>query len=233
MALLADYPKIKPILSLAGRTKKPVLPQINYRIGGFGGVAGLVSYIKSQNINAIVCATHPFASKMPFNAHEAAKLADIPIIFLLRPAWKPQIGDNWMEVANHKEAIQQLTTNNQQPETIFLTVGRLDLHEYTSDQQHFYLVRSIDELTEKPLKNAVYTAVRPPFLVEDEIALMKKYNINLLISKNSGGKATEAKLTAARELKTPVIMIKRPPRPEGLHMETTKEVLDWLNKLSD
>ncbi len=227
VGLLAAYPEIKVTLSLAGRTKSPVLPQIDHRIGGFGGVLGLVNYIKEQKITALVCATHPFARKMPFNAAEAEKIANIPIIYLLRPAWRLQAGDNWLEVDGHAQALSSLPLRSS-PLNIFLTVGRLELTEYASAPQHFYVIRSIDELTEKPLENAIYINSRPPFNVENEQEIMLEYKIDYLITKNSGGSATEAKLTAARALKIPVILIKRPPRPEGLHVQTAKEAMDWL-----
>lgn len=239
MKLLAVRPDIKTTLSLAGRTKNPVLPFSShetlttnheplYRIGGFGGSIGLANYIKEHKITAIVCATHPFARKMPFNAAEATKIAGIPILYLLRPQWQPQAGDKWIEVTDHKKAISSLIPHPSSL-NIFLTVGRLELSEYTTAPQHFYVIRSIDEIAEKPLENAVYITARPPFSVENEREIMQKYKIDFLITKNSGGSATEAKITAARELSIPVILINRPARPDGLHVTTTDEALEWIN----
>lgn len=230
MGLLAAHTEIKTILSLAGRTKNPILPQINHRIGGFGGVNGLADYIKKQGITALICATHPFARKMPFNALEAAKIANIPLLYLLRPAWKKQTGDSWLEVKNHKEAIYALGIN---AKNIFLTVGRLEIDEYQTAPQHFYVVRSIDEITKNPLKNVIYITDRPPFSVENEHNIMRKHKIDFLITKNSGGFATEAKLTAARELNIPVILINRPNRPDGLHVATSNEAMEWIKKIDN
>ena len=50
-----------------------------------------------------------------------------------------------------------------------------------------------------------------PFAVEDEIALMREHAIEILVTKNSGGDATRAKLDAARVLGVPVILMRRPP----------------------
>lgn len=251
MGLLAEQPEIKIILSLAGRTKNPVLPQINHRIGGFGGVKGLADYIKQQNITVIICATHPFARKMPFNALEAAKIANIPLLYLLRPAWQAQAGDKWTKVEDHEEAlsscgVRSTSTGSQSPKkdpvqqlrrsqddnlNIFLTVGRLELAQYAAAPQHFYVIRSIDEITEKPFKNAIYITARPPFNMENERELMRAHKINYLITKNSGGTATEAKLTAARELGIPVILINRPPRPKGLHVATATQAMEWIQDI--
>lgn len=193
---------------------------------------GLADYIREQKISVLICATHPFARKMPFNAMEAAKIANIPICYLLRPAWQPQAGDNWLEVYSHKEAIKLLSSVTRHPLSVFLTVGRLELAEYATAPQHFYVVRSIDELTDKPLENAVYISSRPPFSVASEKEIMQKHKIDYLITKNSGGTATEAKLTAARNLGIPVILIKRPPRPDGLHVETASEAMGWIKQLA-
>ncbi len=230
MGLLAARPEIKTILSLAGRTKNPVLPQVNHRIGGFGGVSGLADYIKEQKITALICATHPFARKMPFNALEAAKITNIPVCYLLRPEWQKQAGDNWIEVESHADALLSLSPHPS-PLNIFLTVGRLEIDEYKTTPQHFYVTRSIDEIAEKPLQNAVYITARPPFSVENERKLMQEHKIDYLITKNSGGKATEAKLTAAHELGIPVILINRPPRPERLHVATANEAMEWIKKV--
>jgi len=231
--LLAGQENLKVTLSLAGRTKTPVLPEVNCRIGGFDGALGLAQYIRENNITALVCATHPFARKMPFNALEAAEITGMSLIFILRPAWQAQAGDKWIEVDSHAQAIKFLNNpSSLMPPAsclnIFLTVGRLELAEYEAAQQHYYVVRSIDEVAEKTLKNAKYITSRPPFKVEDERELMISEKIDLVITKNSGGKATEAKLVAARELGIPVILINRPARPLAHHVATARQAMDWI-----
>ena len=267
VALLAERPEFAVTLSLAGRTKAPVLPltspsppagegwgggdlprteqspplpnpppqggrEFSHRIGGFGGAGGLANYLKEQKIDILICATHPFAAKMPWNALEAAKAADIPVLFVLRPEWKPQPDDNWTEVASHKQALSII----RHPSSVFLTVGRLELAEYSNDTKNFYLVRSIDEIAEKPIKNAKYITARPPFSVESELELMKSEKIDFLITKNSGGAATQAKLLAARALQIPVILIRRPARPPESkntnHVASAKEAVQWLDNMS-
>jgi len=227
VALLAGKPHIQIILSLAGRTKNPVLPQVNCRVGGFGGAYGLADYIKEQNIGALVCATHPFAQKMPFNAQEAAKIAGVPLLYLLRPQWEKTAQDMWIEVASHRQASKALGIA---PKRIFLSVGKLELEEYINSSQHYYVIRSIDEITGKPLKNAFYITSRPPFNLDNEYKLLHDHKIDYLVSKNSGGAATSAKLAACSKLKIPVIMISRPRRPAGLHVQSAQEAMDWVYK---
>ena len=85
-ALLAARPDMPATLSLAGRTQHPVLPPIAHRIGGFGGAEGLAAWLREHRVTALIDATHPFASIMPFNAAQAASATGIPLLSLLRPA---------------------------------------------------------------------------------------------------------------------------------------------------
>jgi precorrin-6A/cobalt-precorrin-6A reductase len=51
---------------------------------------------------------------------------------------------------------------------------------------------------------------RPPYTLDDERALFKREGITHLVTKNSGGEQTAAKLLAAREAGAEVIMVARP-----------------------
>lgn len=234
--LLAGNPDINVTLSLAGRTKSPTLPASFHpdmagnqkiRIGGFGGGEGLAEYIKQNGINTLICATHPFAAKIPFNAKLAAEITGIPLLFICRKQWEEQKNDNWIRVASHKEAVEKL---GDAPKRVFLSIGRLEVGEYSASPQHFYLIRSIEEIDNKNLPNAEYFTARPPYSVEGEKELLTSHKIDCIISKNSGGKATEAKIIAARELAIPIIMISRPARPSGVQVETASEALEWVEK---
>lgn len=226
--LLAVRPAIKATFSLAGRTRAPVLPPIAYRIGGFGGAQGLAAWMREQRVTALVNATHPFARHMSFNAAQAAAENGIPILSLLRPEWQPGEGDQWTQVANHEEAIAALGF---MPRRVFLTVGRLELAAYANAPEHFYLARTIDEVEPKPLRNAVWLTSRAPFTPEGECRLMIEHAIDTLITKNSGGSATEAKLVAARMLGLSVILTQRPARPDMEQVEHAQAALDWIARV--
>jgi precorrin-6A/cobalt-precorrin-6A reductase len=57
---------------------------------------------------------------------------------------------------------------------------------------------------------------------------LSEHRIDVLVSKNSGGAAVSAKLTAARLLGLPVVIINRPPQPDGTLVETVDEAMSWL-----
>ena len=216
---------LDPILSLAGRTQNPVIPPIPYRIGGFGGVDGLKTYLTDEKIDAVIDATHPFAAQMSANAAEACKSLGIPLALFTRAAWRPVPGDRWTLVADMEAATKAL---GETPWRVFLTVGGLQLAAFAAAPQHHYLVRTIDPPeAAADLPDHKLILARGPFAVDDEIALMRDERIDVLITKNSGGKATAAKLAAARALEIAVIMVERPKPPDVEAFETLDAITAW------
>ncbi|CAN7325511.1 cobalt-precorrin-6A reductase [Phenylobacterium sp. LjRoot225] len=229
--LLADDDRFAPVLSLAGRTKAPVLPPIPHRIGGFGGVESLARWLGDPGADLLVCATHPFAAQMRRNAVEAARRTGTPMLIVERPAWSPVEGDSWTGVADMAQAAQAL---GQAPRRVLLTVGRKDLAPFVEAPQHDYLIRSIDAPPAEglPPRAQVITA-RPPFGEACERRLLEARRIEVVVTKNSGGGDTAAKLAAARALSLPVILVERPLAPDlsGLdvqHAVDGPEALAWL-----
>lgn len=223
LALRTD---VQPTLSLAGRTQNPLPAPIPTRTGGFGGVNGLVAYLRKENIDALIDATHPFAAQMSAHAREASERANVPLLVFSRPGWTAGNGDDWREVANMEDAVRAL---GDEPRRVFLTQGRLQLAAFAAAPQHFYLVRAIDRPEELALlPNHKFISARGPFELEGEMALMRAESIERLVSKNSGGEATAAKLVAARELKIPVILVARPPASDASEASSLDEVLRWI-----
>jgi precorrin-6A/cobalt-precorrin-6A reductase len=223
LALRSD---VAPTLSLAGRTQNPLPSPIPTRSGGFGGVDGLVAYLREEKIEALIDATHPFAAQMSAHARETSKRANIPLLVFSRPGWTAGEGDDWREVASMEDAVQAI---GEKPRRVFLTQGRLQLAAFARAPQHFYLVRAIDEPAELALlPHRKFISARGPFALEDERSLMHDEKIEFLVSKNSGGEATAAKLMAARELKIPVILIARPPATGATEAFSLDEVLLWI-----
>lgn len=207
-ALLAERSDIESILSFAGRTKAPVAPPIPYRVGGFGGVEGLASYLAQGRIDILVDATHPYAERMSRNAELAAARTGVPIIVLSRPAWRPEPGDNWMRAHDMAAAVAALGS---EPKRVFLTIGRLQLDAFAEAPQHFYLIRAIDALDPPPrLPSHRVIFGRGPFALDAEERLLRDEKIDAIVTKNSGGEATFAKILAARRLGLPVVMVERP-----------------------
>jgi len=224
--LLAGQIGISPMLSFAGRTKAVRPPQIPYRIGGFGGADGLEAYLEAERIDVLVDATHPFAEQISRHAAIAAAGAKIPLVVLSRPAWAPQPGDHWGDVADMAAAAAAL---GRKPKRVFLTIGRLQIGAFAAAPQHFYLIRTIEPLTLPPnLPRHRVILGRGPFAVEAEDKLLREESIDVVVSKNSGGTAAFAKLCAARQLGLPVVMVARPQQASGPVLHDPAEVMTLI-----
>lgn len=227
--MLADDGRFRATLSLAGRTASPAPQPLPTRSGGFGGAQGLASFLHAHRIGALIDATHPFATQIHRNAAEASRMTDLKLLAIVRPAWTPGPADAWRPVATMQEAVAALGSF---PRRVFLTIGQKDLTPFAAAPWHDYLVRSVDPppVAVLPPKATVITA-RGPFGEADEKRLLTEWRTDVLVTKNSGGTATRAKLAAARLLGLPVVMVMRPPQPEDVErVETAEEAMAWLHR---
>ena len=210
--------------SLAGRVADPLLPPGEVRIGGFGGAEGLAAWLAENPVRALVDATHPFALAMTGSAAAAADVTGVPLLRLQRPGWSPQPGDDWRWVDSLEEAADAVAGFGH----VFLTTGRTGLGAFTGLTQEV-LVRAVDPPGPPMPRRTTVVLERGPFSVDDELALLREHRVDVVVTKNSGGHLTEAKLTAARELGIPVIVVRRPPLPAGMVVvETVDEALAWV-----
>ncbi len=211
---IAADPRVAGVASLAGRTSGPLALALPTRVGGFGGVEGLMRYLRDERITDVIDATHPFAARMSSNAREACAALGLPLIVYARPPWRAVPGDHWIEAVDDAAAPQAL---GPAPRRVFLTIGRQGVADFCAAPQHDYLLRVIEapEAGDLPPRCEVIAA-RGPFTYEDEVALMREKRIDVVVSKNSGGTLTYAKIAAARDLSLPVVMIRRPRAPAPL-----------------
>jgi precorrin-6A/cobalt-precorrin-6A reductase len=210
--------------SLAGRVADPLLPPGEVRIGGFGGATGLTAWLQAHPVHSLVDATHPFAATMTASATEAAQATGVPLLRLQRPGWAAQPGDDWRWVDSLGEAAAAVAGFD----AVFLTTGRLGLGTFAGLGGRC-LVRSVDPPTPPLPERTTVVRARGPFTVEEELALMREHGIRVVVTKDSGGSMTAAKLTAARELGLPVVLVRRPPVPPGVPtVATVDEALAWV-----
>ena len=223
---LASDASIDPLLSLAGATANPTPAPIPQRIGGFGGAEGLAAFLGKERIDAVVDATHPFAARMSANAVAACSMTDRPLVVFTRPPWTRKEGDRWTEVATMEEAVEALGPSRR---TVFLTQGRLQLFAFAKARQHRYIVRAIDRPGQvDALSDCKLILARAPFTLADELALMRAERVEALVTKNSGGSATYAKIEAARMLGVDVIVARRPKPPGAETLNDLDAVTAWI-----
>jgi precorrin-6A/cobalt-precorrin-6A reductase len=219
------------IYSYAGRTKTPITQPLPSRIGGFGGVAGLMTYLSDENITHIIDATHPFAAQMSINAFKASIATGLPLLRLERPPWTPYPSDQWT-IAAHLEDIPEMLPDD--PARVFLAIGKQQIGFFAAKPQHHYLLRLVDPPAGPlPLPNATVVLARGPFDVASDTALLREHRISHIVSKNAGGSGAQAKLEAARTLGLPVILANRPPLPGNTVAQSTAQVMQWLGHVAD
>lgn len=218
---LADRPEVTVISSLAGRVSEPRRPAGGVRVGGFDGADGLADYLAAHQVDGVVDATHPFAARITGHAARACARTGIPLIVLRPPGWTEGDGDAWHRVPDIATAAR--TVAGTPPGVVLLTIGRLGLAAFGDDAGHDYVIRSIhppDGGTPLPPRHTIILA-RGPFTPDAERALLRDRGVGLVVTKDSGGRATAPKLAAARDLGLPVVMVDRPRLPPGVRTVTT------------
>lgn len=198
------------ITSLAGRTSQPAEQTGTVRVGGFGGADPLAEYLKENEINLLIDATHPYAAQISSNAAAASEGAGVPCFRLERPGWAPLEADNWIGVNSAAEAAAALPNGAR----ALVTVGTGGVAPFFERLDIQVTARVIERPAEAPRPPHKVIVARPPFALEDELLLMRTEHITHLVTKNAGGEKMAPKIAAARELKIPVVMIARPKLPE-------------------
>ncbi|PIB80859.1 cobalt-precorrin-6A reductase [Mycobacterium celatum] len=217
-------PDVEVISSLAGRVPDPALPVGRVRIGGFGGVDGLRNWLRDERIDAVIDATHPFAATITANAASACEELRLPHLVLARPAWDP--GDA-IVVSSDVEAAQAVA--HQGFSRVFLTTGRSGVKVF-ADSDAWFLIRAVTAPNRDVLpRHHQLVLSRGPYSYEGEYALLREHRIDALVTKNSGGQMTRAKLDAAGALDISVVMVDRPPLPAGVTtVGTVDEAVAWV-----
>jgi precorrin-6A/cobalt-precorrin-6A reductase len=223
---------LKVITSLAGRTREPAAVPGGMRSGGFGGIEGLIRFVREERIDIIVDATHPYAEQISRHAVVASRSTSVPLVRLERPPWPRQPGDRWALVDSLTEAARVAPDYGRRA---FLTVGAKELQAFAGMERMWFLVRLVDQPAEPlPLLHHQVVTGRGPFTSEDERKLLQQHRIDMVIARNSGGDATYGKIAAARALGLPVLLLRRPIPPFDLPASavfaSAEDALAWIDK---
>ena len=226
--LLAGVEEIDAVASLAGVTRDPAHLPLPTRRGGFGGEAAQSAYIQAEKFDAIIDATHPFATLISARTARIAKHLAIPCLHVIRAQWQPQNGDKWTCVESGIEAPEHIKPGAK----VFLATGTNTLPDFAGLSECTLTCRRIDPPKNPfPFTNGSYLLGKPPFSVAEEMDLFTRLKIDWLVTKNAGGQASRSKLDAARQMGLPVLMINRPALPDGPIVSDVDAVISWLNAL--
>jgi precorrin-6A/cobalt-precorrin-6A reductase len=216
---------IPVVSSLAGRVANPRLPAGEVRVGGFGGPEALAAWLAAHDVAAVVDATHPFAERISASAAVAAPAAGVPLLRLERPGWTERPGDRWHWVGNLGEAvagIDELGVGR-----VFLTTGRQGLGAFAILDRAWFLIRCVDPPNLPLPARHELVLDRGPYTLDGELALIERHRIDVVVTKDSGGAHTAAKLDAARARGLPVIVVRRPRRAAAETAGTVDGALAW------
>jgi precorrin-6A/cobalt-precorrin-6A reductase len=211
--------------SLAGRTRSPLLPAGRSRVGGFGGSAGLAAYLGLMGFDRLVDATHPYAARISANAVAAARETGVPLLRFTRPPWPEPAEAPWTQVSASPAAAMALPAGA----TALLTTGHDGLEAFFARRDVTLHVRLIEHPALALPPNASLILARPPFTLAGEMALLRQHRITHLVTKNSGGQGTAAKLEAARRPGVTVLMVARPVLPPAMEVATLDDAIDALH----
>ncbi|MBT3173056.1 MAG: cobalt-precorrin-6A reductase [Rhodospirillaceae bacterium] len=217
--------RLEVVTSWAGRTDRAPDVAGDTRVGGFGGAAGLTDYLRTEAIDFVIDATHPFAETISEHAHDACVTASVARLQLFRLAWALPPSGRWLEVDDMAAAARTIGDLGSR---IFLTTGKQTVNAFSDVENVWFLVRLIDPPAEPlPLANCEVATGRPPYDLEAERALMERHRIDALVSKSSGGALPE-KIIAAFELGLPVLLVAPPPPPPGMRVSHVDEAMAWV-----
>ncbi|MEM9223799.1 MAG: precorrin-6A/cobalt-precorrin-6A reductase [Pseudomonadota bacterium] len=204
------------VVSLAGGTDAHYPGKV--RVGGFGGVEGIKHAIAADGYSVIVDATHPFAQVISVNARAAARAMGIRYFRLERRPWRRASADRWVDVRSMDEAAERIASGS----VVFLAVGVGGLAPFLPRLDLKLVIRAIAPPDVGDHPDVTVVSDRGPFVVDDERDLWDRFEFDSLVTKNSGGEATAAKLLVARERRTLVYMVRRPegqPRPNAENVD--------------
>ena len=220
------------ISSLAGRVRDPVLPAGEVRVGGFStaeldGVEGLATFLLERRIAVVVDATHPYAATISAHAAAAVARTGTPLLRLERPGWSDHPdADRWSWVAATDEAVR-VGADARRP---LLTTGRQSLAAFLPWADAAVTARVVDPPEFDLPASWHLIRSRGPYERSGELALMRAARTDLLVTKDSGGTHTAAKLAAAGDLGVPVLVLARPDTGTGCR--TVADVLARLDAIS-
>ena len=159
------------LASLAGATRDPRALPVRTRHGGFGGATGFLEVLRQEGITKVLDATHPFAHRISARTARLCAEAGVPYCQVMRPPWVAGPGDNWREIAAEEDAAAIIPDGA----VVFLATGRQGLERFAGLSGREVICRQIDAASGAfPFPGGRFLIGRPPFPVEDEVALFQE-----------------------------------------------------------
>ncbi|WP_426416911.1 precorrin-6A/cobalt-precorrin-6A reductase [Aestuariirhabdus sp. LZHN29] len=205
------------IYSIAGLVRYPRLP-CEVISGGFSrhcnspettdrnkGAEGLKNWLRLNEITLVIDATHPYAARISTHAVIACQQTNTPCWRFQRAPWSSSPDLPFQEIDDWS-TLRETLGHYHRP---VFTIGQMPLRHLDIPKHQIWLVRgAIYNEVEHPRLNQIEAI--GPFSLAHEEQMLRLHHADLLVGKNSGGRAMATKLLAATHLQVPVILLKRP-----------------------
>lgn len=182
----------------------------------------MLELMRRERFDKVVDATHPYAAEASANIRRAAAAASIPCLRLLRPESRTEA---CMYVENAAAAAQALATL---PGNVLLATGAKELAEFAAVPGHGERLYPRVLPTEEAIRRCLrlgfrrgnIIAMQGPFSREMNLALMRQFDIAVLVTKDGGVEGGfPEKVRAAKEAGARVVVVGRPPEKDGLGLD--------------
>ena len=209
-------------------------PAIQRRSGVLDKTA-MIALIQEKKIQAIVDATHPYATIVRATANDIAEQLELPYFSFVRPT-SVSNSETGIRFAPNHQAAAQLTVTYQRP--ILLTIGVKNLLPYVTTVQATQIPLIARVLPTDSSHQACRVAglsdkniilARGPFSVAENRAVIRRFNIGVLVTKDGGAAGgVPEKLEAAQTEGCEVIVVQRPALPQQAYFSTINQLVDSL-----
>lgn len=238
------------------------LPPGSQRPAPCGDTARLGQLVASGRVRGIVDASPPFSTGTTERALAASRRAGVPLLRLCRRAWEDQVRtdgqparralspreqaaarlaarardearavpERWRWADGAAEA--RRTADTMGSHRAFLDVGRSAMRAFADWEGRYVLARTVQAPTWPVPPDWEILCADERRTVARQCELFEEHRLELLVTRDTGGTMTAAKLSAAEQLGMFVVIMRRPALPHGLdEAHTVDAAYRWVSRL--
>lgn len=189
---------------------------------------GMVRLFEKRLPEMVVDATHPYAVEVTKNLKAACETADIHYLRLSRAA---SAAEGVILCETIEDAAAWL---DQRSGAVLSTIGSKGLHHLKGIRDYenrvyariLPLAEAVEDAVAQGFKGSHLICMQGPFTVEMNLAMLRQYKCDYLLTKDSGASGGfEEKLAAAEQAGAQVVLVGRPSDSGGLSFGQVMKVI--------